>query len=105
MTPGGMPMILLADRQTTGGYAKIATVIAADLPRLVQCMPGAKIRFEKVSLKEAVDLYHKKEKEEMKFLRTVGYCKKNQGVWEQIGEKWKQCRKKKSVGKKIETGR
>lgn len=94
VTPGGMPMILLADRQTTGGYAKIATVIAADLPRLVQCMPGAKIRFEKVSLKEAVDLYHKKEKEEMKFLRTVGYCKKNQGVWEQIGEKWKQCRKK-----------
>ncbi len=39
--PGdGMPIIMLADRQTTGGYTKIATVISADLPVLAQLVPG-----------------------------------------------------------------
>ncbi len=47
--PGnGLPLILLADRQTTGGYPKIATVISWDLPRLVQCRPGTKVRFAHV---------------------------------------------------------
>ena len=35
----------MADHQTTGGYAKIATVISPDLPLLAQLGPGAKIRF------------------------------------------------------------
>jgi 5-oxoprolinase (ATP-hydrolysing) subunit C len=53
--PGtGMPIILLADRQTTGGYPKIATVISADLPRLGQSRPGTLLRFQAVSRKEAV---------------------------------------------------
>ncbi|MBR3404233.1 MAG: biotin-dependent carboxyltransferase family protein [Firmicutes bacterium] len=41
----GLPIALLADRQTTGGYAKIATVLSADLPALVQSMPGTVVRF------------------------------------------------------------
>jgi allophanate hydrolase subunit 2 len=53
--PGdGQPIILLADRQTTGGYPKIATVISADLPTLGQMRPGDEIRFAAVTLAEAV---------------------------------------------------
>ncbi len=47
--PGdGLPIILLADRQTTGGYAKIATVISADIPVIAQARPGARVRFQVV---------------------------------------------------------
>lgn len=49
----GKPIILLADRQTTGGYAKIATVISSDIPLLAQCKPGDKVKFIRVSLNEA----------------------------------------------------
>lgn len=52
--PGnGKPIILLADRQTTGGYTKIATVITADLPKLGQARPGDIIRFQEISVQEA----------------------------------------------------
>jgi len=54
--PGGsQPIILLADRQTTGGYPKIATVIGADLPALGQMRPGERLRFEAVTLEAAVE--------------------------------------------------
>jgi biotin-dependent carboxylase-like uncharacterized protein len=49
--PGnGLPIILLADRQTTGGYPKIATVISADIPALGRLTPGASIAFEAVDV-------------------------------------------------------
>jgi biotin-dependent carboxylase-like uncharacterized protein len=52
--PGnGQPIVLLADRQTTGGYPKIATVISADLPALGRLPIGAKIRFESVTIEQA----------------------------------------------------
>jgi biotin-dependent carboxylase-like uncharacterized protein len=52
--PGnGLPIVLLADRQTTGGYPKIATVISADLPALGRLTPGASVRFRLVSIEEA----------------------------------------------------
>ena len=52
--PGnGLPIVLLADRQTTGGYPKIATVIAADLPALGRLAPGARVAFAAVSVAEA----------------------------------------------------
>ncbi len=53
----GKPIIMLADRQSTGGYAKIGTVVTVDLPLLTQSMPGMKIRFIRVSLNLAQDLY------------------------------------------------
>jgi biotin-dependent carboxylase-like uncharacterized protein len=60
--PGsGQPMILTADCQTTGGYVKIATIIAADLPLIAQLGPGDTIRFEGVSLDEARLSYLKNE--------------------------------------------
>jgi len=49
----GQPIVLLADRQTTGGYPKIATVISADLPALSRLPIGAKIAFEAVTLEAA----------------------------------------------------
>lgn len=49
----GKPIILLADRQTTGGYAKIAVVCSFDIPRLVQGKPGDRVRFTKISVEEA----------------------------------------------------
>lgn len=55
----GKPIILLADRQTTGGYPKIATVIAVDIPKLVQRKTDHKIKFEAVTIQEAQKLYMK----------------------------------------------
>jgi antagonist of KipI len=51
----GHPILLMADRQTTGGYPKIATVITADLPLAGQLAPGDWIEFEPCSLTAAVD--------------------------------------------------
>ena len=53
----GKPIILLSDRQTTGGYAKIATVISVDSPRLVQKKTDQKIRFKAVTVQEAQALF------------------------------------------------
>jgi biotin-dependent carboxylase-like uncharacterized protein len=53
--PGsGQPIVLLADRGTTGGYPKIATVITADLPLLGRLSPGAAVRFKAVTHAEAM---------------------------------------------------
>lgn len=49
----GKPIVLLADRQPTGGYAKIASVISADLPSVVQRPPGAEIGFELTNIESA----------------------------------------------------
>ncbi|MCC6109724.1 MAG: biotin-dependent carboxyltransferase family protein [Denitrobacterium sp.] len=54
----GRPIIMLADRQTTGGYAKIGTVATVDIPKLVQSRPGRTIRFERISVQEAQALLH-----------------------------------------------
>lgn len=58
----GQPIILMADRQTTGGYTRIATVIAQDIPILAQAAPGAVVRFEEIDVNEAQALYLKKAK-------------------------------------------
>lgn len=52
VSANGLPIVLMADRQTTGGYAKIATVISADLPRLAQCRPGTRVYFRKTTIEE-----------------------------------------------------
>ena len=53
--PGdGQPLVLMADRQSTGGYPKIGCVIRADLPRLAQTRPGQAVRFEAVTVEKAV---------------------------------------------------
>lgn len=55
--PGaGLPIVLLADRQTVGGYPKIATVASVDLPRLGRLLPGQSVRFTPVTVEEAEKL-------------------------------------------------
>ena len=66
----GRPIIMLADRQTTGGYAKIGTVASVDIPKLVQCKPGRAIRFEEISVQEA-QAACRKEAQEMRSLAKV----------------------------------
>ena len=53
----GQPTIMLADRQTTGGYTKIATVISPDLPLLAQLGPGSVLTFESLSPDQAHEVY------------------------------------------------
>jgi antagonist of KipI len=50
---GGLPIILFVEQQTTGGYAKIANVISADLSSLGQLRPRDEIRFERVGWETA----------------------------------------------------
>ena len=54
--PGGKPIIMMADRQTMGGYAKIANVATVDLPELAQSRPGTKLHFKMITIKEAQKL-------------------------------------------------
>jgi biotin-dependent carboxylase-like uncharacterized protein len=61
--PGdGLPIILLSDAQTTGGYPKIASVISVDIDKLGQAKPSDKIRFKSVTLEESVHLLREQEK-------------------------------------------
>ena len=62
ITNSGMPIILMADHQTTGGYAKIATVISADLPKLAQVKPKDKISFEIIDIDTAEKIAIKQKK-------------------------------------------
>ena len=55
--PGhGQPIVMLADRQTTGGYTKIGVICTADLGKLAQRLPGQKVHFVRTTLVEAVRL-------------------------------------------------
>jgi len=62
ITAAGLPIILFVEQQTTGGYAKIANVIAADLRSLGQLRPRDEIRFEPVDWKTARALLIEQEK-------------------------------------------
>jgi biotin-dependent carboxylase-like uncharacterized protein len=73
--PGsGLPIVLMVDAQTTGGYPKIATVISADIPVLGRRGPGRKVRFAAVSVGEAETLRREQEaslRQCMESLRVV----------------------------------
>ncbi|AQQ54522.1 5-oxoprolinase subunit C family protein [Planococcus lenghuensis] len=59
--PDGNPIVLLADRQTTGGYPKIGQIASVDLPLVAQLKPGDRLHFQKISLEEAQQLYRAQE--------------------------------------------
>ena len=67
----GKPIILLADRQTTGGYAKIATVATVDMPKLVQLKTDNKIHFKAISVAEAQNLLQEEDKEMENFKEQI----------------------------------
>ncbi|TDI34660.1 MAG: urea amidolyase, partial [Acidobacteria bacterium] len=48
--PNGLPIVMLADRATTGGYPKIATVVGDDVAKLAQLLPGERVRFRAVEV-------------------------------------------------------
>ena len=54
--PSGVPIALMADHQTTGGYPRIAEIASADVARLAQLAPGGKVHFAKCSLEMATEL-------------------------------------------------
>ena len=55
----GLPMVMLADHQTTGGYAKIGTVISPDISAIAQCRPGDCVGFQYITPEEAGEAYRK----------------------------------------------
>lgn len=57
ITRGGQPIIMMSDRQPTGGYPKIAKVIHTDLPKLAQLRPQEKVRFKWLTVDEALNRY------------------------------------------------
>ncbi|PTM53241.1 biotin-dependent carboxyltransferase family protein [Desmospora activa] len=63
----GQPIILMADRQTTGGYTKIATILSVDLPLVAQAAPGHRFTFKRVTVAEAQQLAIEQER----FLRML----------------------------------
>lgn len=64
---GGLPLLLMADCQTTGGYPVIGVVTGADLSAAAQCAPGTTVSFHPVSLKDAQDAW----RGHLRFLRTL----------------------------------
>ena len=56
LPPDGRPILLLADRNTTGGYPRLGYLCSADRPRAAQLWPGDPVRFVPVSLDQARDL-------------------------------------------------
>lgn len=58
----GQPIILFVDQQTTGGYPKIANVIAADMHRIGQLRPRDEVRFAEVSIAEAINALRAQER-------------------------------------------
>ena len=63
LPPSGEPIVLMADRQTTGGYPRIGEVVTVDLPLMAQLKPGDQVRFRPVSLVDAQRLYLERERE------------------------------------------
>jgi antagonist of KipI len=61
LPPSGLPIVLFVEHQTTGGYPKIANVIAADLARLGGLRPRDTLRFEAISLTVARSLLREQE--------------------------------------------
>ncbi|MCR5150809.1 MAG: biotin-dependent carboxyltransferase family protein [Clostridiales bacterium] len=62
ITRSGQPIILMADHQTTGGYAKIATVISVDLPLLAQLRPFDILHFDVITAEKSEKLALKEKK-------------------------------------------
>ena len=67
--PDGQPIVLLAERQTIGGYPQIGHVISVDLPKLARAWPGTQVRFREVSWEQAQEL-RRLEERDFKWLQT-----------------------------------
>lgn len=70
LPPDGQPIVLMADRQPTGGYPRIGEVASVDLPLLAQLRPGDALRFQPVTLAEAHRLHRARERD-LELLRAA----------------------------------
>ncbi len=61
--PDGQPIVLLAGRQTIGGYPQIGHVISVDLPKLARAWPGTRVRFREVAWKDARAALRRRERD------------------------------------------
>jgi allophanate hydrolase subunit 2 len=61
--PSGEPIVLMASRQTTGGYPRLGEVASVDLPLLGQLPPGSAVRFQPIDLEEAQSLLLARERD------------------------------------------
>ena len=83
----GLPLILMADRQTTGGYAKIGTVIGPDLSKLAQAKPGDHVQMKKIAEREAVAALRK---ERQGYLQIISsFHKRPDNVKIDVGEQFR----------------
>ena len=71
LPPSGEPIVLMADRQTTGGYPRIGEVVSVDLPLMAQLKPGDQVGFRPVSLVDAQRLYLERERELAQAAREI----------------------------------
>jgi antagonist of KipI len=78
--PDGQPFVLLADAQTTGGYPRIAQVIAVDIAALAQIPTGQTIRFQEVTLDEAERLFFEREKMLQKIQLALRWALNNPAI-------------------------
>ena len=70
--PNGKPIMMLADRATTGGYPKIATVVGPDIAKLGQLMPGGRVRFQSIGVESALSAAGDERRVEEKIARDLG---------------------------------
>ena len=63
LPPGGEPIVLMADHQTTGGYPRLGEVASIDLPLVAQLKPGDRLRLRIISIDEAHQLYLAQERD------------------------------------------
>ena len=82
----GQPIIMMSDRQTLGGYTKIANVISVDISKVAQCRYPQKVKFMRVSIEEAQRIYIM-ERERLRLLNGR-FIKKS--IWHRLFNKWKQ---------------
>lgn len=71
LPPGGVPIVLTAEAPPTGGYPRIAHVIAVDLPHLAQRRPGDTVRFAQTDLADAQMRYLERERALTRLRETV----------------------------------
>ncbi len=71
MPPSGVPVILLSEAQTTGGYPRVACVLDCDVWKLAQFRPGVQLQFELVSMDDACDLNAKHAKDWMLYQQVI----------------------------------
>jgi antagonist of KipI len=73
LPPGGEPILLMADHQTTGGYPVLGHVASVDLGAVAQLRPGDSIRFIEISLDDAQRLYLERERSLDALRRALSY--------------------------------